>query len=248
MKKTIITKYSDFVKESFNTRHNIKTTYFGKVLIDMYGDDISSDFVKDNYDEIEEKLIARAKINLNSKPDDNKLSVWKHDIKELLDFYIEDKFNKISDEESNTEHNRYLFKEAMNTPEFKEYIYGKKGLVYDIFTEMGYENVKKYVDSEISTTYFPQAHNNVIEDNIRAISGKNIKSKPKTPKYSELEFLPNDDNEDKELKNDLLYFFMRRVVANIPTDVKLNKDDVLKWMKTYTYKFIFEYANKYKDI
>lgn len=222
-----------FIKKRLNeelTKRSIKGEYFYKILNELFGDKINKEFIQKHQKDIEQTLIKRARYNLNSNPSNEQINQWKNQIKEVLDFYLNDKFD-LEDEGDIKQHNTQLFNKLSGNPKIKDYIFGADGLIGDIYHELGYKNIAKYIEKEKNTTI--------------GFDNNFLKS---LSKY--LQFKPNDDEEDKRLKSYLLYFYIRRVYANIPSDKKLEftEDSLLSWLKTYTYKFIYEYANKFKDI
>lgn len=223
----------EFIKKQLReslTKRQIKGEYFYKILNELFGNKLNKEFIQNNQQTIEQTLIERAKYNLDSKPSNEKINQWKQQIKEILDFYLNDKFD-IEDADDIKKYNTSIFNKLSAEPKIKDYIFGANGLVGDIYHELGYKNVQKYIEKEKNTTIG-------FDSNFQKALFKHLK------------FSPNNDEQDKRLKGDLLYFFLRRVVANIPSDKKIDfsEDSLLNWLKTYTYKFIYEYANKFKDV
>ncbi len=222
-----------FIKNRLNeelTKRSVKGEYFYKILNTLFGDKLNNDFIKKHRKDIEITLINRAKENLDSKPTPDKINQWKNQINEILDFYLSGKFD-IEDSGDIKKYNTDLFNKLSSNPKIKDYIFGADGLIGDIYHELGYKNIAKYIEKEKNTTI--------------GFDNNFLKSLSK-----HLQFKSNDDEEDKRLKSYLLYFYIRRVYANIPSDKKLEhtEDSLLNWLKTYTYKFIYEYANKFKGI
>ncbi len=233
--------YNQFINEKFLSSHLNK--YFHDIL-NIYYPNIDEDFILDNMVEIENRLIIRAKENLDSRPSESKISEWKSIIADVLSYTIN------GPEPEPVDYSAENLKKTLHDDKSLDYIFGRNGMMRDILDEVGYDKtfffVKKELDSYINT---PSTSTNI---NLSKLANDKIDTFPLMfDKHSKpIEYDENDDIRDKKMKNALIYIFIMRLKSNVPSDISMEDAEIYPFVKKYAYSFIYEYlikmANLYK--
>lgn len=136
------------------------------------------------------------------------------------------------------EHNMGVFRKFLNGDNpLTQYIVNE--VPRNVLDEVGAEVFINYLAKEQQTTMFEPQHH------------VSVKNAQREEGEDELDFIirSNKMPPKEELFKKLVWFFMRRVVANVPRDRVLNTfEDVSKWLKTYEMAFIYNYVIPYSKV
>ncbi len=219
--------HNSFINENLSLNFD----YFKKIFLELK---LDKDKIIKNRDEIIEKLIDRATLNLDNNPSDVKILDWKFTINKVIDKFIDTngeftpekgEFNYIDPIQKYNEEmlHKYCIKglkcfdEILSIPDY----YVK---------EVGYETVIDFLKSDEETTF----HDKYPKINIKRYAEED-----------ELDYILRKDKTESNwalIKNKLIYHFCKRMMANIPDDKKFeNEDDVYHFLMVYIEKFLHQY-------
>lgn len=216
--------YNQFVNEKFSFLQNTDNKYFHDIL-NIYYPNIDEDFILDNMDVIENRLIERAKENLDSRPNEAKILKWKSIIADVLSYVINGPEPEPVDYKSDN------LKKILNDEKSLDYIFSKNGMVRDILDEVGYDKTFFFVKKEL-------------ESYINAPGDINTFPLMFDKHRKPIEYDINDDISDKKMKNALLYIFIMRLRNNVSSDKAMDDNEIYPFVKKYAYSFIYEYLIK----
>jgi hypothetical protein len=141
-------------------------------------------------------------------------------------------------EEKIREHNMEVFKKFLNgNNPLTTYIVNE--VPGNVLDEVGAETFINYLAKEEKTTMFEPQHH------------VSVKLPQREEGEDELEYIIRSNKlpPKEQLFKKLVWFFMRRVVANVPRDRVLNTfEDVQKFIKTYEMAYIYNYVIPYSKV
>jgi len=210
-------------------KEGLNDTYFKNMLINMV---LSKEELTSNREEIQQKMIDRAKHNLNNNPSEDKIKEWLEDINNVIEKFIRTDgkftiepgdFNYTSPERKS---NTNIFKNVLRK---SKYI---KDIVEDMpeyyLKEVGYETIINFINKEEKTMMFKpdvsiSTNRNDEEDELSYILRKHKKE------------------EWTAIRDLLKLHLIRRLAANIPEDKILTYQEAENYISVYIEKFLYQY-------
>lgn len=187
-----------------------------------------------------DRLIARAKINLDSNPSEEKVKIWTRDIESVIHRYIRNDysfdfkpekgdFNYMDPmEKERREQNSTLIVTLLDDE--TSYIYKTIEEIPDYYkSQVGEDTIIDYVKSEEKTQFFQP---------------KKKFNTQRYPNEDEIQFLQRKGNIESDwegISKRLIHYFLKRLIANIPVDKVYTEEEMVKFISTYVEKFLYLY-------
>ena len=221
---------------TFESYRSGEMDYFIKIIGNMFPD-LAKDTIEENRQVMVDKLVDRARYNLDSKASTEKVEYWKSLINGLLDTFKEKGSFKTGDEErqqSMEDVRQYNLKLSNSSPKAKEEM---KELPDYLLSQEGYDTIIKFLTAEDGMNFQYLW--------MKDLGGDVDFSKKEESDDIIKDILNRPENKTSwELVSDKLrHYYAKRVFANVPTDIKFSSMEAAeRFLRVYTEKFIYGYV------
>lgn len=212
--------------------------YFIKIMGNMFPD-LDKDTIDENRQVIVDKLVDRARYNLDSKASTEKVDYWKSLINELLDtFKKKGNFKTDEDEKQQIidDIRDYNIKLLDSSPKTKEEL---KELPDYLLSQVGYNTIVKFLAAEDGMSF------QYISPRMMSLGGGVDFSKKGESDDIIKDILNRPENRTswEQISHKLRHYYSKRVIANVPIDRKFSSiEEAERFLRVYTEKFIYGYV------